>query len=221
MKPHTVLSVHGVRSASRSRALTANTPPNSWRSWNISLVIEFDYAFATDTLGDPNRRISMMVATDSVHGSIFVVGARRKGGQDDYVMQSFQKYNDRLGLVKAEMKYDQEPGTLDVANALIKRCSSTSLFVTATPTGSKWSLGRGERANLTIQGQLRAFREAVSMKCKTEVGPDHVLMGWMVRHCAWVVNNFQEEGTGRTHRRSTWSKDYTGEVVPFQRMEPN
>ena len=34
-------------------------------------VIEFDYAFATATLGDPNRKISMMVATDSIHASIF------------------------------------------------------------------------------------------------------------------------------------------------------
>ena len=31
-------------------------------------VIEFDYAFATDAPGDPNRRISKMVATDSIHG---------------------------------------------------------------------------------------------------------------------------------------------------------
>ena len=42
-------------------------------------VIEFDYEFATDTPGDPNRKISMMVATDSIHGSIFAVVARRKG----------------------------------------------------------------------------------------------------------------------------------------------
>ena len=35
-----------------------------------------------------------MVATD--HGSIFAVVALRKGGQDDYVMQSFQNYIDRL-----------------------------------------------------------------------------------------------------------------------------
>ena len=107
--------------------------------------IEFDYAFATDTPGGPN--VSMMVATDSIHGSIFVV-ARRKGGQDDYVMQSFQNYIDRLGLVKAELKCDQESSTLDVANALIKRCQSTTLSVTATPKGSKGSLGRVERANL-------------------------------------------------------------------------
>ena len=36
-------------------------------------VIEFDYAFATDMPGDPNRKISIMVATDSIHGSIFAV----------------------------------------------------------------------------------------------------------------------------------------------------
>ena len=145
-------------------------------------VIEFECAFATDTPGDPNRKISMMVATDSIHGSIFAVVARRKGGQDDYVMQSFQNYIDRLGLVRAELKCDQEPSTLDVANTLIKRCRSTILMVTATPKGSKGSLVRGERANLTIQGQLRAFREDISMRYKTEIGPDHVLMGWMVRH---------------------------------------
>ena len=113
------------------------------------ILIEFDCAFATDMTGGP--KISMMVATDSIHGSMFAVVARRNGGQDDYVMQSFQNYIDLLGLVNAEMNCDQEPSTLDVANALIKRCHSTALIVTATPKGSKGSLGRGERANLIIQ----------------------------------------------------------------------
>ena len=108
-----------------------------------------------------------------------------------------------------------EPSTLDVANTLSKRCQSTILMVTATPKGSKGSLGRGERANLTNQGQPRAFRADVSMRYKTEIGPDHVLMGWMVRHCACVVNNFQVKGTRRTPYRSIRCKDYTGEVVPF------
>ena len=104
-------------------------------------VIEFDYAFATDMPGDPNRKISMMVETDSIHGSFFAVVARREGGQDDYVMQSFQNYIDRLGLVRAELKCDQEPCALDVANTLIKLCQSTILMLTATPSVSKvWSV---------------------------------------------------------------------------------
>ena len=161
-------------------------------------VIEFAYAFPADTPGGP--KISMMVAT------------REKGGQDVHVMWSFQNDIDRLGLVKAELKCDQEPRTLNVANALIKRCQSAALIVTATPRGSKGSLECGERANLIIQGQLLAFREAVSVKYKTVVGSDYVSMGWMVRHCAWVVNNFQVKVTGRTPYRSTQGKDYTGEV---------
>ena len=63
----------------------------------------------------------------------FAVVARRTGGQDDYVMQSFQDYIDRLGLVRTGLKCDQEPNTLDVANTLIKRCQSTNLMATATP----------------------------------------------------------------------------------------
>ena len=152
-------------------------------------MIEFAHAFAADTLGGSKK---FNDGCDSIHGSSSAVVARRKRWQDDYVMQSFQNDVDRLGLVKAELKCDQEPSTLDVANVFIKRCQSTALIVTATTKGSKGSLERGERANLTIQGQLRAFREAVSMKHKDR--PDHVLMGWMVRHCARVVNNFQ--GTG-------------------------
>ena len=192
------------------------------------LVIEYDYAFATDMPGDPNRNISMMVATDSIHGSIFAVVARRNGGQDDYVMQSFQKLHRSIGF--GEGRIEMWPSTLDVANALIKRCQSTALIVIATPIGSNGSLGRGERANLQIQEQLRAFRGAVSMKYKTEVGPDHMLMGWMVRHCAWVVNNFQVKGTRRTPFRSIRAgttlekschleKFVWAEII--QRMEPN
>ena len=163
-------------------------------------MIKFAYGFATDTPGGPN--ISMMVATDSIHGRLCDA--------------EFPKLHRSVGYGdRAELKCDQEPSTLDVANALIKRCQSTALIVTATPRGSKGSLVHRERANLTIQGQLRAFREAVSMRYKTEVGPDHVLMGWMVQHCAWVVKNFQVKGTGRPPYRSIRGKDYTGEVVPF------
>ena len=71
--------------------------------------------------------------------------ARKKGGQDDDVIRSFQNYIDRLGLVRAELNCDQEPSALDVANVEIKRCQSTNLVVTATPKGSKGSLRRGEK----------------------------------------------------------------------------
>ena len=119
------------------------------------------------------------------------------------------------------MKCDQEPSTLDVANVLIKRCQSTNLVVTATPKCSKGSL---ERANLTILGQFRAFREAVSSKLLREFGLDQVLMSRMVRHSAWVVNHLHVEGSGLMSYRSLRGKDHTGEVVwdeTILKMGPN
>ena len=45
----------------------------------------------------------MTVAIDSTHGSTFAVVERRQGGQDDYVMQNFQNFVDRLGLLETEL----------------------------------------------------------------------------------------------------------------------
>ena len=53
------------------------------------------------------------------------------------------------------------------------------------------------------------------MKDETEIGPEHVLIAWMVRHCAWVVNNLLVQGSGRTPYRAIRGKDCTGEVAPF------
>ena len=71
-------------------------------------MIEFGYAFASNSPGDPNKKLSMMVAKDSIHESIFEVVARKKSGQDDYVMQSFQNYIDRLGF--GQSRVEMRPG---------------------------------------------------------------------------------------------------------------
>ena len=50
----------------------------------------------------------------------------RKGGQDDYDVAEFPKFASiGWGYVRAELKCDQEPSILDVANVLIKLCQST------------------------------------------------------------------------------------------------
>ena len=141
------------------------------------LVIEFDYAFATGTPGDPNRKISMMIAIDSIHGSIFDVVVGREGGQYDYVIRSFHNNIDRLGLVTSELKCDQEPSTLDVANALVRRCQSTNLVVIATPKRTEREPGAWRTSKFDNSGTAAGlFWEGVLLKYRTEIRPEHVLM---------------------------------------------
>ena len=128
-------------------------------------------------LGDPNRKISMMVATDSIHGSIFAAVARREGGQGDCVMQSFPNYIDRLGLVRAELKCDQEPSTLDVANTLIKTVSIHEFDGDCNSKRLEREFGAWRRSKFDDSGTAR------------------------------VVNNFQVKGTGRTNALSFYPED--------------
>ena len=74
-QPHIVLFVLVARFASRPRAQTEDT--KQLGDTEHILAVEFDDTFATDILGDPNRKVSMMVPSDSIHGSILAVVARR------------------------------------------------------------------------------------------------------------------------------------------------
>ena len=118
-------------------------------------VIEFDYNFIGSQT-ESEKKVTMLVAIDSVHSSTTAPMVRRKGSGDEYVMQALLNYVKQLGFPKAELKCDQEPSTVDIMNELIERCKSTQLIPTASPKGSKGSLGRGERGHLSVQGQVRA-----------------------------------------------------------------
>ena len=180
----TVFPVPGVKSSLKPRALTENTP-NSLENAEHILVIEFDYAFATDTPGDPNRKISMMVATG---GSIFDVVAGTQGGQDDYVMQSFQNYIGSAGIGQGRVEVWPRAKHSRCGKHLDQTMSIHDFDGACNSKKDRKGVWDVENDQIW---QLRDSFEhfvKISMRYETEIGPDHVLMGWMVRHCAWVVN---------------------------------
>ena len=97
------------------------------------------------------KAVTMLVAVDNVHRSITAPVVRKKGSGDEYVTQALLNYIKQLGFPKVQLKCDQEPSTVDVMNKLIDRCKETVLVPSATPKGSKGSLGRGVRGHLSVQ----------------------------------------------------------------------
>ena len=177
-------------------------------------VIEFDYNFVGDRSLD-DQKVTMLVAIDSVHSSLTAPIVRKKGSGDEYVMQALLNYVKQLGFAKAELKCDQEPSTVDVMYKLIDRCKNTQLVPSASPKGSKGSLGRGERGHLSVQGQVRTLRLATQEAYKTTIDANNVLMPWMTRHSAWVIDRCQPRWNGQTAYKSLRGKDYTGTVLRF------
>ena len=101
-------------------SVSANSLDGQPRRQNIDKetipVVEFDFAIGTDRPGDPEMVIT--VVTNYVNNSCLSLMARRKGAQDEYVVHGMLNNVDRLGLVKAEMKCDQEPSTMEIARHL-------------------------------------------------------------------------------------------------------
>ena len=157
----------------------------------------------------------MLVAVDSVHGSVTSPMVQKKGSTDEYVMQAMLNWIAQLGFPKIEIKCDQEPSTVELMNALVARCKSTQLVPKASPKGSKGSLGRGERGHLSVQGQLRTLRSTTQEKYKITLDSRHVLMPWLCRHSSWIIERFQPRWSGHTAHHSMRGKDYTGIVLDF------
>ena len=89
------------------------------------------------------------------------------------------------------------------------------LVASQTPKESKGSLGAGERANLTVQAQIRCLRLATAKKYKMDIDPNHFLIAWVVRHGCWIHNNFQVKENGKTPYQSCRGKPYGGQTLEF------
>jgi len=178
-------------------------------------VIEFDYSFLSDSKSDPESKLTMLVAVDSVYESITSIFVQKKGASDEYVMQSMLQYIESLGFKEAELKCDQEASTVDIMNSLIRRCKSCALTGTATPKGSKGSLGRGERGHLSVQGQLRTMKLVLEEKLGISMGVGNKLWPWLVRHTSWVINRKQPRWSGHTPYYNKRGQEYKTPMIPF------
>ena len=130
-------------------------------------------------------------------------------------MMAFLNWIKQLGHPIIELKCDQEPTTIDVRNALIKRCQGTQLVPFATPKGSNGSLGAGERAHLAAAGKMRSIRHFLETKYQVKIGPDNLLIPWLIRHISWLLDRFQTKKNGKTAYESMRGKPYKRQVIPF------
>merc|ERR1712086_426135 len=178
-------------------------------------TIEFDYSKASGRVHEPESQLPIITASESQHGAIFSSIIRKKGSQDEYIVQTFPTWISTLGCPTYELKCDQEPSTVDVRNAMRRRCKSTNLVPYASPKASKGSLGRGERAHLSVQGQMRTFRMHVEKKYCIKMQPSQLLNAWACRHAAWIINRFQPRENGKTPYFSMRGRNYSGPIVYF------
>ena len=85
-----------------------------------------------------------------------------------------------------------------------------------TSVGGHQQIGAVERANGTVQAQLRAYFLDVQNRMQVRIIPGTLLFPWMLRHSVWTVVRYQsDQRTKQTPYERTRGCRYESALVPF------
>lgn len=112
----------------------------------------------------------MLVQKDTKTGGRNAVYVRKKGPDDNYVMNSSLNFIKELGWTKVIAHNDGEPSIIAVQKEMANRRSHPTIPRLA-PIERKQSLGSGEGEDAVVQGQVRTMMYAFEKRYKKRVRP--------------------------------------------------
>ena len=117
-----------------------------------------------------------------------------------------------------EIKTDGEPSIVEIARRVQARRGKTTTLAQTSARGHQ-EIGAVERANGTVQAQLRAYYLDVQERMKVRIIPGTQLFPWMLRHYVWTAVRYQsDQRTRQTSYETTRGCRYESALVPFGQM---
>ena len=171
--------------------------------------IQMDFMFvgAEGTFVDePRARATVLMVICKDDGNLSATEVRSKTDEDgvEMVIRFLSTYE------SVEIKTDGE-----VARRVQARRDKTTTLA-QTSVGGHQEIGAVERANGTVQAQLRAYFLDVQNRMKVRIIPGTQLFPWMLRHSVWtVVRHQSDQRTKQTLYERTRGCRYESALVPF------
>ena len=72
-----------------------------------------------------------------------------------------------------------------------------------------------ERAIQTVQGQVRAIKDAFEARYKCELQPEDQITPWMVQHAGALISRFHRGQDGLTAHRRIRGRDFKADMCEF------
>ena len=117
-----------------------------------------------------------------------------------------------------QIKTDEEPSIVEIARRVQSRRDRTTSLVQSS-VGGHQEIGAVDRANGTVQTQLRASYLDVQGRMKVRVILGTELFPWMLRHSVWAVVRYRaDQMTKQTPYERTRGCRYESALVPFGEM---
>ena len=112
------------------------------------------------------------------------------------------------------LQSDQEPSITDVKHKAGTHIP-TEIVYEESPVGDSDANGSIERANQTIQGQIRAIKDYTERQIGATIGVDSSVLKWFVRHAAWTLTSFHVGSDGKTAHQRIRGKPFNQQVAAF------
>ena len=173
--------------------------------------MDFMFVGAEGTFVDePRVKTTVLMVIYKDDDTLFATEVRAKTDEYDVEM--------KLGFLSAygsvEIKTDGESSIVEIARREQARRDKTTTL-TQTSAGGHQEIGAVERANETVQAQLRAYYLDVQERMKVRIILGTQLFPWMLRHSVWTVVCYQsDQRTKQTPYERTRDCRYESALVP-------
>ena len=91
----------------------------------------------------------------------------------------------------------------------------TEIVYEDSPVGDRNANGGMERANQTIQGQIRATKDYTERQIGATIGLDSSVLKCLVRHAAWPLTTFHVGSDGKTAHQRIRGTPFNQQIAAF------
>ena len=162
---------------------------------------------------DPQHAKAVLNCLDMPSGAVFAAMVV-KGG-DPYALAVATEALKFTGRTRVTIMCDQENAVKKLVD-MVRESRTHETVLLNTPKASSASAGGIERANYEVEKQIRTLRSRVEQTLGQEVGLDHKLLPFLVRHAAWQLTHYQVKADGKTPYERLRGRPYNGQVGEFR-----
>ena len=135
-------------------------------------------------------------------------------GVADFPVRCVVQAMEAWGLQRCGIFSDQEPSILALAVA-VKAARTAETVITSGPRKDSASKGRIENMVGMVEGLLRTIVLSLQHHYHVVFTASHPILGWVVRHTAWLLTRYAIKENGLTPYRMLRGRDYNGVIVEF------
>eukprot|EP00435_Cladocopium_sp_Y103_P020287 s1005_g4.t4 len=174
-------------------------------------VIQVDFAYIK--AHEDKEATPVLTAIDVQTGLCMAAMIPDKQQLFDYATNCLQTFLIESGRTEAILQSDQEDYLIQLLRATANSMGNVS--VRFSPAYSSQSQGAVERLHRTLFGQFRVLREHVRQHYKKAITTRSPIMAWMMRHCAYLTNNYLQHSDGQTSYFRRWQRNNTAPLCEF------